>query len=98
LVEKFSTINIYNALAVPIILRGSEIWTHIKKDKNDEYQIEMKFFRRTAGYTIFYHKRNEEFLEELKEEPVDGKLRRYKSSWLRQATNINNRMQNNIKI
>jgi hypothetical protein len=33
----------------------------------------MKFFRRTAGYTFFDHKRNEEILEELKVEPVDEK-------------------------
>jgi hypothetical protein len=33
----------------------------------------MKFFRRTAGYTLFDHKRNEEILEELKVEPVHGK-------------------------
>jgi hypothetical protein len=36
----------------------------------------MKFFRRTAGYTLFNHKRNKEILEELKLEPVDEKLRR----------------------
>jgi hypothetical protein len=35
----------------------------------------MKFFRRTAGCTLFYHKMNEEILEELKVEPVDEKLR-----------------------
>jgi len=35
----------------------------------------MKFFRRTAGYTLYDHKRNEEILEELKVEPVDKKLR-----------------------
>jgi len=39
---------------------------------------EMKFFRRTAGYTLFDHKSNEEILEELKAETVDEKLRRYK--------------------
>jgi len=38
--------------------------------------VEMKFFRRTAGYTLFNHKRKEEILEELKLEPVDEKLRR----------------------
>jgi len=27
---------------------------------------EMKFFGRTAGYTLFDHKRNEEILEEFK--------------------------------
>jgi hypothetical protein len=38
--------------------------------------IEMQFFRRTARYTLFEHKKNEEILEELKVEPVDEKLRR----------------------
>jgi len=42
--------------------------------------IENKFFR-TASYTQFDHKRNEEILEELKGEPIDEKLRRYKSIW-----------------
>jgi hypothetical protein len=39
-------------------------------------------FRRTAGYTLLDHKRNEEILEELKAEPVDEKRRRYKSNCL----------------
>jgi hypothetical protein len=42
--------------------------------------IEIKFFRRRAGYVVFDHRRNEEILEELKLEPVDEKLRRYKSN------------------
>jgi hypothetical protein len=36
--------------------------------------FDMKFFRRTAGYTLFDHEKNEEILEELKEEPIDKKL------------------------
>jgi hypothetical protein len=36
----------------------------------------MKVVKRTAGYTLFGHKRNEEILEELKVEPVNEKLRR----------------------
>jgi len=40
--------------------------------------VEIKLFIRTAGYTLFDHKRNEEILEELKVEPVDEKQRRYK--------------------
>jgi len=36
--------------------------------------IKLKSFR-TAGYTHFYHKRNEQILEELKVEPVDKKLK-----------------------
>jgi hypothetical protein len=34
----------------------------------------MKFLRRTAGYTLFDHKRNKEILAELKVEPADEKL------------------------
>jgi hypothetical protein len=37
--------------------------------------IEMKFFRRTARYTLFYYKRNDEILKEFKVEPVDKKRR-----------------------
>jgi hypothetical protein len=32
-------------------------------------------------------------LEELKVEPVDEKLRRYKSNWLQHVTRMNNMMQ-----
>jgi len=44
--------------------------------------IEMKFFRRTARYSHCDHKRKEVILEELKVEPVDDRLRRYKSNCL----------------
>ena len=52
---------------------------------------EMKFFRRAGGYTHLDHRRNEEILEQVKVEPVDEKLRRYKSNWLH-VTRLNNRM------
>jgi hypothetical protein len=52
-----------------------------KKDKKWT-SIDMKFFRRTAEYTLFGHKRNEGILNELRVEPVDEKLKRYKSNWL----------------
>jgi hypothetical protein len=53
----------------------------------------MQFFRRTAGYTLFEHKKKEEILEELRVETVHKKLRRYKSNWLQHVTRMtNNRM------
>jgi hypothetical protein len=65
-----------------------------KKDKNDWTSIEMKFFERTAKYTLFDYKRKEEIFEDLKVAPFDGKLRGYKSHWLRRVTRMNNiRMQ-----
>jgi hypothetical protein len=54
--------------------------------------VKIKFFRRTAGYTLFDHNRNEEILE-LKVETYNKKLRRYKSNWLQHAARMkNNRM------
>ena len=41
-------------------------------------------------YSEEQHKRNEEILEEFILEPVDDKLRRYKSKWLRHVTRKNN--------
>jgi hypothetical protein len=35
---------------------------------------EMKYLRRTAGYTLLKHKRNEEILEELHVTPLEDKL------------------------
>jgi len=32
--------------------------------------IQIEFFRRTTGYTLYDHTRNEEILKELKIEPV----------------------------
>jgi hypothetical protein len=58
IVQTFSSIKGYNALAITILLNGSEIWTIRKKMTS----VEMKIFR-TAGYTLLDHKRNEKFLE-----------------------------------
>jgi len=37
----------------------------------------MKIFGRTDEYTLFYHTRNKEILEELEVDPVDERLRTY---------------------
>jgi hypothetical protein len=66
LVQESSRRKIYNALTFPILLYGSEIWTLRQKDENRLTSMEIKFFRRTAGYTLFDHKRNEKILEDLK--------------------------------
>ena len=51
------------------------------------YIYGIKFFRKTAEYTqIFYYKNNEEISEDLKVEPADEQLRRYKSDWLLHIT------------
>jgi len=41
------------------------------------------------GKPFFNHKRNEENPEELEAGPLEKKVQRYKSNWLRQATRMN---------
>ena len=60
--------------------------------------IEMKFFRKTAGYTLFDHERIEDIFEKLEVEPVDKKLRRYKPNWLRHVTRMKRKKYEQKKI
>jgi len=48
----------------------------------------MKFTRRTAGYSLLGHKRNETILEELKVDSVEKKLAQYKQKWLNHDSRI----------
>jgi hypothetical protein len=49
-------------------------------------------FQKNSRVHPFGHERNEEIFEGLKVEPVEEKLSRYKSNWLRHATTINNKL------
>jgi hypothetical protein len=54
-----------------------------------------EIFQENNRRHTFGPQRNEEILEELKVEPIDEKLRRYKSNWLRQVKKMHsNRMPN----
>jgi len=61
----------------PFFYREAKFGPIEKRTKTNDL-VEIKFFRRPARYT----KEMKKFLEELKVEPVDEKLRRYKSYWL----------------
>jgi hypothetical protein len=59
---------------------------------NDKTRItaaEMRFMRTTAKYIWSDYERNDDILKELKTEPVMGKIRKYKNSWIQHV----NRMQ-----
>jgi hypothetical protein len=88
-VQKFSRIKVHNALALPIRLYGSEIWTLKKeKDKKRLTSIEMKF-QKNSRVRPFEPQKYKEILEQLKVEPADKKLRRCKSNWLLHVTRMN---------
>jgi hypothetical protein len=66
LVQKHTRIKINKTLARPILTYGGEAWTIRKSDRTRITVNEMKFLRRTAGYTKLDKKRNTEILRELK--------------------------------
>jgi len=61
--------------------------------RNSWYQWRWNFSGEQLDTHFSDHKGNDEISEELKVEPVDEKLRRYKSYWLWHITRTNNRMQ-----
>jgi hypothetical protein len=60
---------------------GSESWTIRKSDESRITACEMKFMRRTAGYTKWDLKRNEEVLKELAVEPILDYICSYQNHW-----------------
>jgi len=48
---KKTRIKLHNTLALPVLLYGSETWTVKASDAGRITAAEMKYMRRTAGYT-----------------------------------------------
>jgi hypothetical protein len=51
-------LNIYRTPARSVLIYGSEAWTIRKADEKRLQAAEMKFTRKTAGLTLWDHKRN----------------------------------------
>jgi len=64
------------------LLYGSETWTVKAKDARRITAAEMKYMRRTAGYTWTDYKTNAQYTEELKITRILEKLLEYKRSWI----------------
>jgi hypothetical protein len=48
----FQLVKLYNTLALPDLLDGSEIWDIKARDATRITAAEMKYMRRKAGYTL----------------------------------------------
>jgi len=71
---------------------GSEIFYLYKKgQKTPSINIDY-IFQKNGGVHLFDYKRKKEIPEELKVEPIDEKLSRCKSNWLRHATRMGSRI------
>jgi hypothetical protein len=88
---KKTRIKLYNTLALPVLLSGSETWTVKARDTKRITAAEMKYMRRTAGYIWTDYKTNIEIAKELKITSILDKLPEYKRNWIRHV----NRMPHN---
>ena len=71
---KKTRIKLYNTLALPVLLYDSETWTIKASDARRITAAEMKYMRRTAGYTCTDYKTNAQIVKELKITPILDKL------------------------
>jgi len=86
---------LYNTLALPVLLYGSETWTIKASDARRITAVEMKCMRRTAGYTWTYYKTNAQIAKELKITPILDKLLECKRSWIQ---HVNRMPQNRLPM
>jgi len=88
---KKTRIKLYNTLALPVLLYGSETWTIKARDARRITAAEMKYMRRTAGYIWTDNETNAQISKELKITQILDKLLEYKRNWIQHV----NRMPHN---
>jgi len=85
---KKTIIKLYNTLALPVLLYGSETWTIKARDARRITAAEMKYMRRTAGNTWTDHKTNLHIAKELEITQVLDKLLEYKRNWIQHVNRM----------
>ena len=85
---KKTTIKLHNTLALPVLLYGSETGTGKASDTRRITAAEMKYMRRTAGYTWTDYKTIAQIAKELKITPILYKLLEYNRSWIQHVNRM----------
>jgi hypothetical protein len=85
---KKTRIKLYNTLALPELLYGSETWTIKAGDARRITAAEMKYMRRRAGYIWTDYRTNAQIAKELKITPILDKLLEYKINWTQHANRM----------
>jgi len=85
---KKTRIKLHNTLALPVLLYGSETWTVKAMDGRRITAAEMKYMRRTAGYTGTEYRTNAQIAEELKITPSLDKLLEYNVNWIQHVNRM----------
>jgi hypothetical protein len=68
-------------LISPVLSYGSEAWTIRRTDEKRLISAEMRLLRRTAGYSRWDHKRNEDILTELQISQIIEFICQYRENW-----------------
>jgi hypothetical protein len=79
---------LYNTLALPLLLYGSETWTIKARDARRITAAGMKYMRRTAGYTWTDYRTNTQITKELKTTKILDKLLEYKRNWIQHVNRM----------
>jgi hypothetical protein len=85
---KKTRLKLYNTLTLPVSLCGSDTWTIKARDARRIRATEMKYMRRTAGYTSTVYKTNIQITKELKITPIFDKLQEYKRNWIQHVNRM----------
>ena len=85
---KKTTIKLHNTLALPVLLYGSETGTVKASDGRRITTVEMKYMRRTEGYTWTDYRTNVQIVKELKITAILDKLLEYKRSWIQHVNRM----------
>jgi hypothetical protein len=72
----------------PVLSYGSEAWTIRGTDDRTLISAEMRFLKRTAGYTRWDHKINEDILTELQISQITEFIYQYRKNWKEHADRI----------
>ena len=85
---KKTTIKLYNTLAIPVLLYDNDTWIIKARDARRITAAEMKYMRRTAGYTWTHYKTSTQITKELKITPILDKLLEYKIKWIQHVNRM----------
>jgi len=80
---KTTRMKLYNTLTFPASLYSSENFTIKARDARRITASEMKYVRKTAGYTWTDYKTNTKIAKELNITPVLDKTQDYRKNWIR---------------
>jgi hypothetical protein len=79
---------LYIILALQVLLYGSKTWTIKARDTKRITAAEMKYMRRTAGYTWTDYKTNAQIAKEIKITPILDKLLEYKRNLIQHVNRM----------